>query len=88
MEEFLEQLKQLNEVITLKEKDKWLLLEGEGLTYYQLRQFLTVLLKQVHDKVTKDVLANILKTLVVMEIKKLPIPTIQKLKSTSPKIFN
>ena len=87
MEDFYIELIKLNELILLKKSDKWLLLESDGLTYYELRQFLTLLYKNIKDKPTKEILANVLKILTVMEIRKLPVPTIKKLKSASPKIF-
>jgi uncharacterized FlaG/YvyC family protein len=68
----------LNEEIPLFESD---------LTYYELRRFLTLIYRTVKDKDTKDVIANILKALAVLELKRMPVPTIKKLKSTSPKIF-
>ena len=68
----------LNEEIPLFESD---------LTYYELRRFLTLVYRTVNDKDTKDVLANILKALAVLELRRMPVPTIKKLKSTSPKIF-
>ena len=61
--------------------------EDSALTYYELRQFITLLYKTISDKDTKSVLGEILKSLTVMELRKLPVPTIKKLKSQSPKIF-
>lgn len=61
--------------------------EEKGVTYYELRVFLTMLYRQINDETTKKVLGNILKTLAVMEIRKIPIPTVKKLKGSSPIIF-
>ena len=58
-----------------------------GVTYYDLRQFVTILYKNVKEKQTKVVLGDILRTLAVMEIKRLTVPTIKKLKSSSPAVF-
>ena len=66
--------------------DNCLLLEND-LTYYELRKFVTSLFRNVKEIETKKVLADILKALAVLEIKNKPVPTIKKLKATSPKIF-
>jgi hypothetical protein len=61
--------------------------EGD-LTYYELRKFITLLFRTVKNADTKKILADILKALAVLEIKNMPVPTIKKLKSISPKIFS
>jgi hypothetical protein len=63
------------------------LTESSDLTYYELRKFVTVLLKNVRGKDTKKILSDLLNTVSRMEIIKVPIPTIKKQKSISPKIF-
>ena len=64
------------------------LFESEGgVTYHDLRAFTTLLYKNVKSKDTKIVLGDILRTLAVMEIKHLTVPTLKKLKSNSPKVF-
>lgn len=63
------------------------LYESSDITYYELRRLITIMYKMAKDKVTKNVLGDILKILTVLELKKQPVPTIQKLKSHSPKIF-
>jgi hypothetical protein len=58
-----------------------------GLTYYELRQFLTILLKQTSNSEVKKIVSNILKTVSKLEIMKVPVPALRKQKSISPKIF-
>jgi hypothetical protein len=57
------------------------------LTYYELRKFLTIMFKNIRDTDTKKILGEILKILTVMELKKQTVPTVKKLRSTSPNIF-
>lgn len=64
-----------------------LLLENDSLTYYELRRFVTMLFKMTNDKDAKKVIGEILKSLAVMELRKVPVPTVRKLKANSPKIF-
>jgi len=64
-----------------------ILSEDSDLTYYELRRFLTLLFRKVHDKDTKKNLGEILKALAVLELQRVPVPTIKKLKSASPLIF-
>jgi len=86
MLELIKLLRKLEECFDEDIPEK-ILLEESDLTYYELRKLVTVLFKQVKSKDTKDVLSDILKTLTVMELKTKPVPTVQKLKSTSPKVF-
>ena len=65
-----------------------LLCENGSLTFYELRRFLTVMYKLSHDKTTKTVLGDLLQVLAVMEVKRQSVPTIKKLKSKSPNIFD
>lgn len=58
-----------------------------GLTYYELRQFLAVLLKQTTSSDVKRIIDNILKTVSKLEIMRVPVPAIKKQKSISPSIF-
>lgn len=60
---------------------------NKGLTYYELRQFLAILLKQVSNAGTKSVLDDLLKTVSKLEILHVPVPVIKKQKSVSPPIF-
>lgn len=84
MRDIYELFQELNATISLDKK----ILLTEGLTYYELRRFVTLIYKMAKEKETKAVLAELLKILAVLEIKKLPVPTIQKLKAASPQIFN
>ena len=61
--------------------------EQAGLTYYELRQFLTILLKQSGNSEVKRLIDNLLKTISKLEIMRVPVPAIKKQKSISPKIF-
>jgi hypothetical protein len=59
----------------------------EGITYYNLRQFVTLMINFTNDNDTKKNLKEILIILTKMEILNKPIPSIRKLKSASPEIF-
>jgi len=63
------------------------LLESTGITYYELRQLLTIFYKSTNDKSTKNVIGELIKILTKRELRKIPIPPIKKLKSISPTIF-
>lgn len=58
-----------------------------GLTYYELRQFMAMLLKQSRNADTKKVVDDLYKTITKLEIMNITIPTIKKQKSLSPKVF-
>ena len=58
-----------------------------GLTYYELRQFLAVLLRQTKNPDVRRIIDNVLKTVSKLEIMKVPVPAIKKQKSISPSIF-
>lgn len=58
-----------------------------GLTYYELRQFLAVLLRQTKSPDVRRIIDNVLKTVSKLEIMKVPVPAIKKQKSISPSIF-
>ena len=60
---------------------------GEGLTYYELRQFLAILLRSVSSQDTKKVVDDLLKTVSKLEILRVPVPVIRKQKSNSPLVF-
>lgn len=65
-----------------------MILEGtDGLTYYEMRQFMAYLLKHTSNKDTKSVLDDLLKTLGKLEMLSKPVPVIRKIKSVSPAIF-
>lgn len=59
----------------------------ESVTYYNLRQFLTLLHKNSNDSDLNKLIVNLLKVLAKLEIRNMPIPTIKKLSSVSPEIF-
>ena len=59
----------------------------EQVTYYNMRQFITLLRRVADDKTLKDSLLSLLKALTILEIRNMPAPTIQKLKKISPVIF-
>jgi len=59
----------------------------EGLTYYSLRQFVTLLFRSTSDAALKKMLLELLKILARLEVMKKPVPTIKKLKDISPQIF-
>jgi hypothetical protein len=60
---------------------------NESITYYNLRQFITMMINFTSDSGTKGILKDILITLTKMEVLNKPIPSIKKLKSASPEIF-
>jgi len=64
------------------------LLEDTGITYYELRQLMTIFYKSTNDTTTKKVISELLKILSIRELRKLPIPPIKKLKNISPNIFD
>ena len=59
----------------------------EGVTYYDLRVFLSILKKTAKDAQLKGMLKDIIKTIAKLEVKNVPVPTIAKLKSVSPELF-
>ncbi len=61
--------------------------EASGTTYYEVRQFLTLIFKNVKKPETMKVIDDLLKVLGKLEIMNKPAPTIKKLKSISPAIF-
>jgi len=69
-------------------EDNWIIInEATGLTYYELRQFMTLLLKNTNGPEAKKVLDSLLKTLGKLEMMNKPTPAIAKLKAISPSIF-
>ena len=84
MRELLNLFEKLNDCIELQEK---VITEESDVTYYELRKLVTMLYKTTKKAESKTVLGDILKSLTVMELQKKPVPTIQKLKSKSPKVF-
>jgi hypothetical protein len=75
----------MNSTVEINES---LLLENlSDLTYYNLRQFVTLLHHSSNDNIFKKLLLELFKILAILEIKNKPIPTIQKLKNISPSIF-
>ena len=60
---------------------------GGGLTYYELRQFLAILLRNVAAQETKKVVDDLMKTVSKLEIMRVPVPVIKKQKSNSPVVF-
>jgi hypothetical protein len=89
----LDQYSRLIDINTYLEKqsdldDIWMLSEANNkLTYYELRQFLTLLLKNANKIETKYMLDDLLKILGKLEILNKPVPTIAKIKTISPNIF-
>lgn len=59
----------------------------EGVTFYNVRQFLTLIYNNSKDSKLKSILLELLKVLTKLEIMNKPIPTIRKMKSISPEIF-
>jgi hypothetical protein len=86
MLEFIKLLRKLEEVFD-EQVNEQLFCEESDVTYYELRKLMTMLFKTVKGKETKNVIGEILKALTMMELKQKPVPTINKLKSTSPKVF-
>ena len=84
MRELLNLFEKLNDCIDIQEK---VITEESDVTYYELRKLVTMLYKTAKKPESKTVLGDILKSLTVMELQKKPVPTIQKLKSKSPKVF-
>lgn len=62
--------------------------DGNGLTYYELRQFIAILLRSVSGVDTKKVLDDLLKTVSKLEIMRVPVPVIKKQKTISPTVFS
>ena len=60
---------------------------NEALTYYELRQFITLMYNNIKDKNTKGVMKELLRIITKLEILGLPLPIIRKQKSRSPEIF-
>ena len=60
---------------------------NEGVTYYDFRQFLSVLKRTTTDDKLRDMLKELIKTVAKLEVRNVPVPTIAKLKSVSPEIF-
>jgi hypothetical protein len=60
---------------------------NESLTYYELRQFITVLFKNTKDSNTKNMLKELIRIITKLEIVDIPLPVIRKQKSKSPEIF-
>jgi hypothetical protein len=61
--------------------------EDSDVTYHELRGFVALLMKTVNNKDTKSTLNDILYALGKLEVMGKPAPTIRKLKSVSPKVF-
>jgi hypothetical protein len=62
------------------------IVESSGLTYYELRKLITMIYRQAKGE-TKKVLADILKIVTNLEIKKKPVPMIKKLANNSAEVF-
>lgn len=62
--------------------------ESSNLTYYELRKFISMLLKHSKKETTKEVLSEILKILGIMEIREMPVPMIKKQSKKSKKIWD
>lgn len=60
---------------------------NEGATYYDLRSFLSVLMKISKDETLKNLIKELIKSVAKLEVKNVPVPTIAKLKSISPELF-
>ena len=60
---------------------------NEGVTYYNLRQFITLMINYTNDSDLRKLLKEVLIVLAKMEILNKPVPTIKKLKNVSPDIF-
>lgn len=86
LRELLNLFEKLNDVIEIEE-DERLVVEESNVTFYELRNLMTLLFKNAKDKTTQTVCADILKMLTIMELRNKPVPTIQKLKTSSPKVF-
>jgi len=74
----------VNERIEVNQR---ILTEDSELTYHELRGFTALLLRTVSDKGTKTMLNDILFALGKLEVMNKATPTIKKLKSKSPKVF-
>lgn len=83
MNELYEQLELVNDHIS---QDIQIFCESD-VTYYNLRQFVTIVYRETRDNALKQMLLELLKVLAKLEMKGKPVPTVQKLKSVSPKIF-
>jgi hypothetical protein len=63
------------------------MLTESGVTYYDLRRFLTLLTRNNKDESVKKMLTSVIKTLASLEVKNKPVPLIPRLKSISPELF-
>jgi hypothetical protein len=86
MFEFIKLLRKLEEIFDEEILGQFICEESD-VTYYELRKLMTMLFRTVKSKETKNIIGDILKALTVMELKQKPVPTVNKLKSTSPKVF-
>ena len=59
----------------------------ESITYYNLRQFITLMHRTTSDTALKGLFLELLKVLAKLEVVNKPVPAIKKLKSISPEIF-
>ena len=78
----------LHQIMTESVSDDVMVIsEASETTYYEVRQFLTLIFKNVKKPETMKVIDDLLKVLGKLEIMNKPVPTIKKLKSISPAIF-
>ena len=59
----------------------------EEVTYYNLRQFITLLFRNTSNSEMKKLMLELLKILAKLEVMNKPVPTIKKLKEVSPLVF-
>jgi len=64
-----------------------LVTESSDVTYYELRQFVTLLMSTVNQRDSRSVLNDILLGIGKLEVLGKPTPSIRKLKGVSPKVF-
>jgi hypothetical protein len=80
-------LAELEGLFENKKPSKSLLInEEKGVTFYELRVFLTMLSKVSSGQV-QSILKDLIKAIAKLEVHNIPIPTIPKLRSASPSIF-
>jgi hypothetical protein len=80
-------IEQLNEAIKIAEELNVEIPLNESVTYFQLRLFISILIKQVRDSATRDMLIDLTKSLAKLEVREVPVPALRKMSDKSIKVF-
>jgi hypothetical protein len=90
MSKLVKQLIEFDKYITdnnIKLEASDMILKEGGVTYYDLRRFLTLVSRNNKDANVQSMLKFVIKTLATLEVKNKPVPLIPILKSISPELF-